>query len=219
MLTKWQQQRPGCYAKHGDGIEGRGTRPFKPSGRSGLAAPIAQGAGVLRGSVAAIPEGRLGAARALNNRKRRAMLSCWPKWCKVHHMNTPRKHPVIRLTVPVPLEAYNSFQHLADAMGRSLGSVMGDWLLDTASSAQSMAEQLDQLKGASRLTVREVEALTSSVQEATQRTLDKAREGARRAPVRPAQRGAAGARLALTPPSSNTGGKVVKKRPTTQKGK
>ena len=62
-------------------------------------------------------------------------------------MNTPRKHLSIRLTVPVPVEAHDAFQELADALGRSLGSVMGEWLLDTAPSARAMAEQINQMKG------------------------------------------------------------------------
>ena len=127
-------------------------------------------------------------------------------------MNTPRKHLSIRLTVPVPVEAHDAFQELADALGRSLGSVMGEWLLDTAPSARAMAEQINQMKGNAKTFANDVHALTATVMEATDQALSKAKGGAGGGP---APGGRQATKEPLTPPSSNTGGKVHGK---TQKG-
>jgi hypothetical protein len=142
-------------------------------------------------------------------------------------MNTPLKHSSIRLTVPVPIEAHGAFQDLANVLGRSLGSVIGEWLFDTRDSAQAMADQVHTMKGHSQAFTREVIALTANVQEATNDALNRARKGpggvagAGRGPhaVGRVPGSGEGTRKPLTPPSSNTGGKVhaIAKK-TTKKG-
>jgi polysaccharide deacetylase 2 family uncharacterized protein YibQ len=93
-------------------------------------------------------------------------------------------------------------------MGRSRSQVISEFLLDSAPIARSMAVQIAQLKGGRSEFVRRVLALSESVTTATNETLERARSGG-------------GVPLAgghphdlaetLTPPSSNTGGKVLRK--------
>jgi hypothetical protein len=118
----------------------------------------------------------------------------------MHHMNTPLKYPSVRCTVPVPIEAHEAFQQLARVMGKSVGSVMGEW---------HMAEQLEAMQRASRNVSRDVHALATAVIDATDLVLSRAQDG----PSAGAGHGTrSGSRAAsadgLTPPSSNTGGKV-----------
>jgi hypothetical protein len=127
----------------------------------------------------------------------------------MHHMNTPLKYPSVRCTVPVPIEAHEAFQQLARVMGKSVGSVMGEWLMDGAEGARHMAEQLEAMQRASRNVSRDVHALATAVIDATDLVLSRAQDG----PSAGAGHGTrSGSRAAsadgLTPPSSNTGGKV-----------
>lgn len=133
----------------------------------------------------------------------------------------PRKYPAIRVTIPVPLKAHAAFSDLAEVLGRSLGSVIGEWLLDQADAATSMAENIHHLKSTGKLFQEEVLAHVDLVQEATQAALKRAQE--RRGAVE-GPRAAGGAAAAakprkapLTPPSSNTGGKVSGKKEKTSR--
>lgn len=127
-------------------------------------------------------------------------------------MRTKTIPPHIRLSVPVSLEAHASFLLLANSMQRSLGSVMGSFLDDSAPAALSMAQQVAAITGKGRNVQAEILALADRIQGATDAVITKAREGSGPASSERATRAAAAAPGPLTPPSSNTGGKVPQKR-------
>ena len=124
---------------------------------------------------------------------------------------SPRRHESIRMSVPVPVEAHEAFQELADTVNASLGATIAEWLLDAAPVVREMASQLKQLKGNHRLVASEVHALASSVEEATRHVLERVQSGARTAEGAPLAGVGRRAEKTLTPPSSNTGGKVPQK--------
>jgi hypothetical protein len=122
--------------------------------------------------------------------------------------STPPTKPS-RVSVPVAPEVHATFQRLADATGRSLGSAMAEWLRDTQGAAQLMAENMERLKRSPGEFLAKVQLHTAGIEEAAEAALEKAMgaaewgEGVQRKRQR-----AAGPPAPLTPPSSNTGGKV-----------
>lgn len=117
-----------------------------------------------------------------------------------------------RLSVPVPNEAIEAFDELCLAMGRSRSSVIADFLLDSAPVARSMARAVSEIRDTRKNFVTSVLALTENVSNATAVTLENAKAGRPAHGGGTAGGGAPGAVSGtLTPPSSNTGGKVPQK--------
>lgn len=107
-------------------------------------------------------------------------------------------------------DVFDVFQNMANVLGRSTGSVIAEWLQDTLPAAVSMTEQILLIKRSSSVGLARVEAMVEASEMLTSDALDRAKGAAA---------GDGGASLAgtpapgadpLTPPSSNTGGKVGK---------
>lgn len=127
-------------------------------------------------------------------------------------MPNPHTFEFVRQSVPVPLEAVKAFDLLSEVMGRSRASLMAEFLLDSVPVALSMAKTVSEIKSTRKDFIADVLALTESVTLATNATMEKARGGAKPPGGEPACGGGlGGAAGTLTPPSSNTGGKVPQK--------
>ena len=121
----------------------------------------------------------------------------------------------IRFTIAVESEVYDAFADLAESSGQSLSRCIGDWLRDTAEAAQITTIKVNEVRAAPQAITRAFvdmmarEALSPAVQAA----LGGMRGGAPRV-------GAVGTRsggtAAVSPPSSNTGGKVPGKTRSTK---
>lgn len=138
----------------------------------------------------------------------------------------------IRVTVPVAPDVLDAFKKLAAAQGVSVGKAMGEWLADTVDGVGYMTDLLDKARRAPHLAVRELHAYAAGLTETTTDLLEGLRkttgrvvvEKAGAPPVETAGGGTAGGapgriktmlqdakergQQALTPPLSNTGGKV-----------
>lgn len=150
-------------------------------------------------------------SRAMENRVLAVMLQRVAQCCMT---STPTKS--VRLSVPVTPDVHAAFQRLANASGRSMAASMGQWLIDTKDAAEVMAENLERLRGSPGDLLMKVRLHTASVEDMAQLAMDEAAERFER------EGGAGGAALLagtaggtsraskkpLTPPSSNTGGKV-----------
>lgn len=121
----------------------------------------------------------------------------------------------IRLTITVTPEVHEVFQRMSEASGMSLGRVMGEWLGDTMEGAQFVALKMEQARKAPRVLMREMQAFSRGIVAEVDEMADGMRAATRQTP---AQRGAAGASAAVSPPSSNTGGKVPRKNPKAARG-
>jgi hypothetical protein len=123
-------------------------------------------------------------------------------------MPNPHTFKFVRQSVPVPLEAVQAFDLLAEVMGRSRASVIAEFLLDSVPVALSMARALSEIKATRKNFINEVLVLAESVTSAKNATLEKAKAsgGAPACGGHPDDLAAP-----LTPPSSNTGGKVPQK--------
>ena len=133
----------------------------------------------------------------------------------------------VRVTVPVSPQVLEAFQRLSAAQGVSTGRAMGEWLSDTLEGVEYMADLLVKARTAPKLAVRELHAYATGLTDLTSELIEdlKARSssrgdraaspGAARTRRGPAGGGAvAAARKSsetLTPPVSNTGGKVPEK--------
>lgn len=121
----------------------------------------------------------------------------------MHHMNTP--HPQIsvdqaksvRVTVPVRQDVLESFRRLASVQGISTGKAMGDWLADTIDAVHSMTSVLAKARSAPKLAAMELNAYALGLADLTSELIEQVKKPAA-AP--------------LTPPVSNTGGKVPQTR-------
>jgi hypothetical protein len=126
----------------------------------------------------------------------------------------------LRVTVPITPEVHAVFVRLAGSQGASVGKVMGDWLRDTAGAAEQLAVMLADVKARPLEVATRLSGYASAMSEVSTALVDRIRteskggraEGvplAGKAPrTRPAQKSAG---EVLTPPVSNTGGKVSKK--------
>lgn len=121
-----------------------------------------------------------------------------------------------RLSVPLTPEVQAVFQRLAEASGHSMGSTIAQWLNDTREAAQLMAENLERLRGAPGDLMMKVRLHTGTVEDMAEMAIQEAIQRQEQlehgdagwpasALARDARRPAA---HPLTPPSSNTGGKV-----------
>lgn len=155
----------------------------------------------------------------------------------MHHM-TVQQLPLIadqkpvRVTVPVAPDVLEAFKRLAAAQGVSVGRAMGEWLADTVDGVGYMTDLLEKARKAPHLAVRELHAYAMGLTDTTTDLL----EGIRKTTGKTLQQKAGGAaggyaggttpdapparvrdtlrdtlergEKALTPPLSNTGGKV-----------
>lgn len=156
-------------------------------------------------------------------------------------MNTPHPQtPLfddlkpVRVTVPVRPDVLAAFQRLAAAQGVSTGKAMGEWLSDTMDGVDALIELLERARRAPKVAAREIHSyavgltdLTSELlEEMKQRSRERVpgRQGGRaraagsaaegappRGEATAARKAAARKSATLTPPYSNTGGKVPKK--------
>ena len=114
----------------------------------------------------------------------------------------------IRLTITVTPEVHEIFSRMAEATGMSLGRCMGDWLTDTAEGAQFVAHKMVEARKAPLTVMRELQAYTRGAVALGDELVEEYRK--KQAAER-AERGTAAA-SPLSPPSSNTGGKVPRTR-------
>lgn len=131
-------------------------------------------------------------------------------------MNTP---PIksIRVTVPVTPEVLALFQRLSRTSGNSVGRCMGDWLDETREGLVPMIEIMERFKSGPRSAVQALQlhanALTDMAAEVVAEAMRIDPETGSSAGT-PAERGGRTpapvftGKGGLTPPSSNTGGKV-----------
>jgi len=138
----------------------------------------------------------------------------------------------IRVTVPVAPDVLEAFKRLASAQGVSVGRAMGEWLADTVDGVGYMTDLLEKARKAPHLAVRELHAYAMGLTDTTTDLL----EGIRKTTGKTIQQKAGGAaggyaagttpdaspprmkdalrgtlergQKVLTPPLSNTGGKV-----------
>lgn len=133
----------------------------------------------------------------------------------MHRMNTP--HPetpkTIRLTIPVTPEVHAAFQRIGKATSTPTGRAMGEWLGDTLDAAVYLAEMLEKARAAPKLVAQELHSYALGLSDETGTLLKRMREGGLGGAVAHAQRGHKRSPDTLTPPSSNTGGKVPRNTP------
>lgn len=108
-------------------------------------------------------------------------------------MNT--KQETIRVTVPITAEVKAVFERLSSVSGVSVGKAMGTWLSDTASAAEQMAEIMDQARQQPKLVADRLHGYALGLSEVTADLLEHIK----------------GREKGLTPPLSNTGGKLPQK--------
>jgi hypothetical protein len=130
-------------------------------------------------------------------------------------MNTPHTRPA-RVSVPITPEVHEAFKALGVASGMSTAKVMAEWLQDTIDAARYHTKIMEEAR--SRPGRATVQAYSWRLSEETDTLLDQIRKGSRAAGAGDAQRPGTGSSGPLTPPSSNTGGKVPKKPNQTKRG-
>ena len=137
----------------------------------------------------------------------------------MHRMNTPLPTPKpIRLTIPVTPEVHAAFQRIGKAASIPTGRAMGDWLGDTLDAALYLAEMLERARAAPKIVAQELHSYALGMTDETGNLLKRMREGGLGAVQRDAQQPTARSPDPLTPPSSNTGGKVPSKGKKPSKG-
>lgn len=117
-------------------------------------------------------------------------------------MNTPHTQNKVRVTVPVTPEVQEAFKRLADASGLSVGKAMGEWLQDTLEAVESMADLMEKARAQPKLVARQLQGYALGITDLTNELMEDLRK-------RP---------MAVTPPVSNTGGKLPQK-PKTGRGR
>ena len=145
-------------------------------------------------------------SRAMKSRYLTAMMQ---RAAQCGMTSTPTK--AMRLSVPVTPDVHAAFQRLAQASGRSMAASMGQWLVDTKEAAEVMADNLERLRGSPGDLLMKVKLHTAAIEDFAELAIEEAQLRFDDEKVgSPGGRKAKPARLAnpLTPPSSNTGGKV-----------
>lgn len=130
---------------------------------------------------------------------------------------TPTSKPP-RVSVPVSAEVLEVFQRLAKAGNMSTGKAMAEWLGDTVEAAEFMAATMEKARAAPKVVMREMHAYALGLADETGEMI---RQISRKGELERAQASAVarkrsagggdGLRDPLTPPLSNTGGKVPEK--------
>lgn len=114
----------------------------------------------------------------------------------------------VRLTISVTPEVHAAFVRLSGASNMSISRAMGEWLGDTLDAVQFTAQKVEEARLAPKLVMREMHAYALGLADETKAVL---------ATVSSRGAAAVGKRSAtaaapLSPPGSNTGGKVPQKR-------
>jgi hypothetical protein len=132
----------------------------------------------------------------------------------------------LRVTVPVSPEVHEAFKRLAAASKTSVGKAMGEWMSDTVEGVEAMADLVEKARQSPKLAIREVQAYVLGLTDMTDDLIEQVKRGAHKGGVggdpaggeAPAPTAGGLLREAkkrgakqLTPPVSNTGGKVLKK--------
>ena len=134
------------------------------------------------------------------------------------NITPPQKPP--RVSVPLSADVLEVFQRLAKAGNMSTGRAIAEWLADTVEAAEYMADTMERARAAPKLVMREIHAYALGLADETGdliRTIaDKGKQAKKKAVVDTARKRSAGSsdnseRTTLTPPVSNTGGKVSSK--------
>ena len=120
--------------------------------------------------------------------------------------------------MPVPVEVHAVFARMAKAGNMPVGRCMAEWLGDTVDAAEFMAEKMEQARLAPKIVARELHSYAMGLSDITNdlmRTLQKSPKAGGKGTRDAALVAALGeadslAKMTLTPPSSNTGGKVPK---------
>lgn len=115
-----------------------------------------------------------------------------------------------RVSVPVTAEVLDAFQRLAKASGTSTGKAMADWLGDTLDAALYLADTLEKARATPKLVAQQLHAYALGLSDEAGTLLARMKKGELGPLPGHAQRGPEAVRAPLTPPSSNTGGKVPK---------
>lgn len=116
----------------------------------------------------------------------------------------------IRLTIPVTVEVHEAFQRIGKATAMPTGRAMGEWLGDTLDAAQYLADTLEKARAAPKLVAQQLHAYALGLSDETGALMARMREGGAGGVPGHAQQGPERLPDPLTPPSSNTGGKVPK---------
>lgn len=118
--------------------------------------------------------------------------------------STPTTSPErIRLTISVTPEVHAAYSRLAAVSNSSIGREMGDFLQETIHAVQFVTDKMEQARAAPQVVMREMHAYALGLADETGALMEQLR----------LKRGVAAASGTLSPPSSNTGGKVPRKAP------
>lgn len=117
----------------------------------------------------------------------------------------------VRLTISVTPEVHAAFVRYAKAGGVSLSRAMGDWLADTLDAVEYTASLMEKARAAPKAVMRELHAYALGLADETGVLLEKVRAKGAAAAGATAPAGGVAAGEPLTPPVSNTGGKVPRK--------
>jgi hypothetical protein len=108
---------------------------------------------------------------------------------------TETKPKTIRVTVPVTPQVQEVFKRLSIASGVSMGKAMGDWLADTSDAALAMADLMEKARQQPKLVASQLHGYALGLTDMTTELLETLRKP----------------EAGLTPPVSNTGGKLPQK--------
>ena len=125
-------------------------------------------------------------------------------------MITSDKKKPIRTTVPIEPETYEAFKRMSEVSGVSMGRAIGSWLEETKDAALMIALKMEQAKREPARVLRELELMTEgaiTIADEALTSYRKARDAAEKAGKEP------------FPPSCNTGGKPIQKKPSTARTK
>jgi hypothetical protein len=118
----------------------------------------------------------------------------------------------VRVTVPVTPDTLELFKRLASVQGTSVGKAMGDWLTDTADGVHSLIPILIDARRSPLDAARRLNSLALGLSDFTTSVLEDVRQKSKK-PAATQGASLAGkvsrtAKGTLSPPVSNTGGKV-----------
>jgi hypothetical protein len=121
-------------------------------------------------------------------------------------MSTKLTPHEVRLTIPVSSEVHAVFVRMSEAFRRPAGRLMGEWLQDHLQAAEDVCRIVEGARSAQSHAVG-LGALAASYADQADALISSAKSGAQRKAERAAPH-LGRAKRGLTPPYSNTGGKV-----------
>jgi hypothetical protein len=128
-------------------------------------------------------------------------------------MTTSTEPKNIRLTITVTPEVHETFTRFAKAASMPVGRAMGEWHGDTLDAATWTAKKMEDARAQPKIVAREMHAYALGMVDEAQSFIDSMKgKGVADRAVADAAASAA-ARSDLTPPPSNTGGKVPRRNP------